>query len=137
MPAELTRRSVPLARLRFSIVSFALLAGCASTVMATDGRTLRLNSPEFRVYVERVFRDQNAVAIALAFAQDEASGDRYDTLLEFEDALLTACAELNALAAARRDCRALGVREQARMATTAPGCEATTQEIQEVLDAIR
>ena len=137
MPAELTRRPVPLARLRFSIVSFALLAGCASTVMATDGRTLRLNSPEFRVYVERVFRDQNAVAIALAFAQDEASGDRYDTLLEFEDALLTACAELNALAAARRDCRALGVREQARMATTAPGCEATTQEIQEVLDAIR
>jgi hypothetical protein len=122
--------------LRFSIVPLALLAGCASTVTATDGRTLRLNSPEFRVYVERVFRDQNAVATALAFAQDEASGDRYDTLLEFEDALLTASAELNALAAARRDCRALGVREQARMATTAPGCEATTQEIQEVLDAI-
>ncbi len=123
--------------LRFSIVSLALLAGCASTVTATDGRTLRLDSPEFRVYVERVFREQNAAATALAFAQEEASGVRYDRLLEFEDALLTACAELNALAAARRDSRALGVREQARMATTAPGCEATTQGIQESLDAIR
>lgn len=122
--------------LRFSIVPLALLAGCASTVTATDGRTLRLDSPEFRVYVERVFREQNAVATALAFAQDEASGIRYDTLLEFEDALLAACAELNALAAARRDDRALGLREQARMATTAPGCEATTQRTQEALDAL-
>lgn len=86
--------------------------------------------------MERVFREQNAVATALAFAQDEASGVRYDTLLEFEDALLTACAELNALAAARRDSRALGVREQARMATTAPGCEATTQGTQEALDEL-
>ena len=122
--------------LRFSIVSLALLTGCASTVTATDGRTLRLNSPEFRVYVERVFREQNAVATALAFSQDEASGVRYDTLLELEDGLLAACAELNALAAARRDSRALGVREQARMATTAPGCEATTQRTQEALDAL-
>jgi len=122
--------------LRFSIVPLALLAGCASTVTATDGRTLRLNSSEFRVYVERVFREQNAAATALAFAQEEASGIRYDTLLEFEDALLAACAELNALAAARRDDRALGVREQARMATTAPGCEATTQRTQEALDAL-
>ena len=103
--------------LRFSIAPLALLAGCASAVTATDGRTLRLDSPEFRVYVERVFREQNAVATALAFAQDEASGIRYDTLLELEDALLAACAEINALAAARRDGRSLGVREQARMAT--------------------
>ena len=123
--------------LRLSIVPLVLLAGCASTVTATDGRTLRLDSPEFRVYVERVFREQNAVATALAFAQEEASGDRYDTLRESEDALLAACAELNALAAARRGSRALGVREQARMATTAPRCEATTQGIQEALDAIR
>ena len=127
----------PVPTLRFSIATLALLAGCAGTVTATDGRSLRLDSPEFRNYVEHVFREQNEVATTLAFAQDEASGIRYDTLLEAEDALLAACADINALAAARRDGRALGVRDQARMAATAPGCEATTQRTREALDASR
>jgi hypothetical protein len=101
-----------------------------------DGRTLALNSTEFREYVERVFREQNQAATALAFAQDESSGARYETLLELEDALLEACADLNEVAAARRDDRALGLRRQARMAATAPSCESTTRQTQEALDAL-
>ncbi len=101
-----------------------------------DGRTLALNSTEFREYVERVFREQNQAATALAFAQDEASGTRYETLLALEDALLEACADLNALAAARRDDRALGLRRQARMAATAPGCESSTSRTEERLERL-
>ena len=125
-----------MATLRFSIVTFTLLAGCATTITTMDGRTLRLNSLEFRDYFERVFREQNQVATTLAFAQDEASRIRYETLLQLEDALLEACADVNALAAARRDNRALGLRLQARMATTAPSCEATTRRTREALDAL-
>ncbi len=101
-----------------------------------DGRALALNSAEFQDYVERVFREQNQAAIALAFAQDEASGIRYETLLQLEDALLDACADLNVLATARRDNRALGLRLQARMATMAPSCEAATRQTEEALDAL-
>ncbi len=101
-----------------------------------DGRTLALNSSEVREYVERVFREQNQAATALAFAQDDASGTRYETLLELEDVLLEACAGLNELAAARRDDRALGLRQQARMAATAPSCESTTRRTREALDAL-
>ncbi|MEE8542915.1 MAG: hypothetical protein V3S94_03585 [Gammaproteobacteria bacterium] len=125
-----------MAILRFSIVTLALFAGCASTITTMDGRTLTLTSPEFRAYVERVFREQNQAATALAFAQDESSGPRYETLLELEDALLEACADLNEVAAARRDDRALGLRRQARMAATAPNCESTTRQTQEALDAL-
>ncbi len=118
------------------MVIFALITGCATTITTMDGRTLALNSTDFREYVERVFREQNQAATALAFAQDESSGARYETLLELEDALLEACADLNEVAAARRDDRALGLRRQARMAATAPGCESTTRQTQEALDAL-
>ena len=121
---------------RLSLVTFALLAGCATTISTVDGRTLTLNSPEFREYVERVFREQNQAATALAFAQDDASGARYETLLQLEDVLLEACASLNALAAARRDNRVLGLRRQARMATTVPSCESMTRQTQEAFDAL-
>jgi len=122
--------------LRFSIVSLALLAGCAATITAMDGRRLRLNSVDFRVYLEQVFREQNSVATALAFAQDEVRGTGYESLLQLEDVLLDACADLNALAAARRDNRALSLRERARMAATAPGCEVTTQRTRAALDVL-
>ncbi len=125
-----------MAILRFSIVTFALFAGCATTISTVDGRTLTLNSPEFRVYVERVFREQNQAATELAFAQDDASGARYETLLQLEDVLLEACASLNALAAARRDNRVLGLRRQARMATTVPSCESTTRQTAEQLERL-
>ncbi len=125
-----------MATLRFNIVTLALLAGCATTITTMDGRTLTLNSPQLRDYVERVFREQNRVATALAFAQDEASGTRYETLLRLEDALLEVCADLNALAAARRDNRALSLRRQATMAMTAPSCESTTRRTEAALDVL-
>ncbi|MEE8248635.1 MAG: hypothetical protein V3R59_00245 [Gammaproteobacteria bacterium] len=133
--SELKDRSA-VAILRFSIVTFVLFAGCATTITTMDGRTLALNSSEVREYVERVFREQNQAATALAFAQDDASGTRYETLLKLEDVLLEACAGLNELAAARRDDRALGLRQQARMAATAPSCESTTRRTRETLDAL-
>jgi hypothetical protein len=88
-----------------------------------------VSSREFRGYVERVFREQNQAATALAFAQEGAEGTDYERLLELEDTLLEACAELNALASARRDDRAPGLREQGRMARTAPECESATRRV--------
>ena len=88
------------------------------------------------MYVERVFREQNQAATALAFAQDDASGARYETLLQLEDVLLEACASLNALATARRDNRVLGLRRQARMATTVPSCESMTRQTAEQLERL-
>ena len=125
-----------MASLRLSALGFILLAACAGTVTTRDGRALRLSSPAFREYVEQVFREQNQVVTALAFAQADASGSRFDTLIELEDELLAACAELNALAVARRDDVVLGLRQQARMAATAPDCESTTARSRQVLNTL-
>jgi len=94
---------------------------------------LSISSSEFSAYIQYVFREQNQTAIALAFAQEAAAADR-ERLLALEDALLKACTELNALAAARRDDNAPGLRRQARMARTAPTCEAATLEVRAALD---
>ena len=119
---------------RFFIVSVILLAGCAGSITTTDGRVLSFNSSEFSDYFQYVFREQNQTATALAFAQEAAVVDR-ERLLTLEDALLGACAELNALASARRDDNVPGLRQQARMARTAPACEAATLEVRAALDA--
>jgi hypothetical protein len=82
---------------------------------------LRLTSPEFRAYVERVFRDQNRIADELAFALEGPSSDA--ALARAEERLLAACAGVNELATARRDDAELGVRASVRAARTVPGCE--------------
>ena len=105
----------------------AALAGCVSTISTLDGRDLRLSSPEFRQYFERVFREQNAVATELAFVQGEAI-NRGD-LLTLEDDLLDACAGLNELALARRDGRSLSRRRQASLARTVPTCETAVADV--------
>jgi hypothetical protein len=110
-------------------VAFAL-PGCATVVTVADGRELAIRSPEFRNYVEHVFREQNRVATALLFAQEEAEGGRAQTLLGLEDSLLLACAGLNELAAARRDERPVSIARQARVAREAPGCEAATLSVE-------
>jgi len=114
-------------RLGFTLAGLVLLAGCVGTVMTADGRRISIRSVEFEGYVERVFREQSQIATALAFAQEVATGARYERLLEAEDALLEACAALNELASARRDGRSLGLRDQRRMALTTPNCESATQ----------
>jgi hypothetical protein len=104
----------------------AALTGCVS-VSTADGSRLRLTSDEFRAYVERVFREQNRVADAVAFALDEpgAAAD----LAAAEQRLLDACAGVNELATAQRDEQRLGVRRSASAARTVPQCEAATRAV--------
>ena len=111
------------------------VTGCAGVDTVDDGR-LRLGSPEFRDYVERVFREQNRLADELAFALvdlPEPDGPRGRALTEAEDRLRSACEPLNALALARRDERRLGPFAQARLARRAPECEAAADATQAVL----
>ncbi len=119
---------------RLSILFLAALAGCASTVTTLDGRNLRLSSPEFRVYFERVFREQNEVVTTLAFAQSDAVDG--SEMAALEDELLAACAELNELAVARRDGRSVSLRRQAGLAATAPACEAAVADVRRRLAAL-
>ncbi len=116
-----------MAACRLSILFLAALTGCASTVTSLDGRQLRISSPEFRSYVERVFREQNEVATALAFAQTDAADG--SELVALEDDLLAVCAELNELAVARRDGRSVSMSRQATLAATAPACEAAVADV--------
>jgi sensor c-di-GMP phosphodiesterase-like protein len=107
------------------------LAGCAA-VPTADGQRLRLGSTEFRDYVERVFREQNRVADAAAFAL-EVPGSQDAELAAAEQALLAACAGVNELATARRDQLSLGALNSARAARTVPGCERATRDVDALL----
>ena len=100
------------------------LQGCAAVATA-GGEQLALRSPEFRSYVERVFREQNRVADELAFALEAAPGRA--ELTAAEQALLTACAGVNELATSRRDDRRLGVGARIAAARSVPDCERATQ----------
>jgi hypothetical protein len=101
----------------------AALAGCASVVTA-DSERLRLAEPEFRAYVERVFREQNWVADALAFAVE--GGTAPPALAAAEQTLLAACAGVNELATAQRDSSRLGLRRSVALARSVPECERAT-----------
>ena len=116
-----------------SVVLCALvsLSGCAA-VPTADGQRLRLGSTEFRDYVERVFREQNRVADAAAFAL-EAPGSQDAELAAAEQALLSACSGVNELATARRDQQRLGVRKSARAARTVPDCERAMRKVDALL----
>ena len=106
------------------------LAGCAS-VTTVDGQRLGLASPDFRAYVERVFREQNRVASDLGFALE----DRADpALTAAEDELLAACAGVNELATLRRDQQRTGVRRGAAAARTVPDCERATRDARAALE---
>lgn len=108
------------------LVLLVLGGGCAVTTAGGD--RLAVGSAAFRAYVERVFRAQNRVASELAFAleADGVDAGRAAELENAERALLDACAEVNALAAARRDGRSLGAARQAAAARSAPECERAT-----------
>jgi hypothetical protein len=73
-----------------ALVLLLILSGCAA-VPTADGQRLSLRSDEFREYVERVFREQNRVADAVAFALD-APGAQDAELAAAEQKLLAACA---------------------------------------------
>jgi len=102
-----------------------ILSGCAA-VPTADGQRFRLRSAEFRSYVERVFREQNRVADALAFALD-APGEQDAELAAAEQQLLAACAGVNELATARRDQQRLGMSDSLGAARSVPDCERATR----------
>ena len=102
-----------------------VLHGCAA-VSTVGGERLKLTSPEFPAYVERVFRDQNRVADEIAFALDAVPPRA--GLAAAEQALIEACALVNELATARRDQRRLGLRRSTAGARSVPACERATQE---------
>jgi len=104
-----------------------ILLGCAA-VPTADGERLSLRSAEFREYVERVFREQNRVADAVAFAL-EAPGAQESELAAAEQELLAACAGVNELATARRDQQRLGIRSSVRAARSVPECERATRAV--------
>jgi hypothetical protein len=104
------------------LAAAASLSACAVHTLAGD--RLALTSPEFRDYVERVFREQNRVADELAFALEGASpGGPLDAA---EDALIGACALVNELATTRRDEVDLDTRTRAKAVRSAPNCERAT-----------
>jgi hypothetical protein len=130
---------VPL-RILFNLLCLGgAVSGCAAGRVTTpDGTRLALPSAAFRAYAESVFREQNRLADALAFALEDlpaGNGAREQALLDAEAALLTACAPLNELAAARRDERVLGRSEQAKLARQAPVCDAQSRQAQAVLQS--
>jgi len=110
----------------------AIVGNACATVATVDGERLALTSPEFAAYVERVFREQNRVADALAFALEDAPGERPD-FIAAEQALLAACAGVNELATARRDDQSLGLRRSSANARSVPACERAAQEAARLL----
>jgi hypothetical protein len=110
------------------------LQACA--VVTAEGQRLPLTSAELPAYVERVFREQNRVADQFAFALEDAATVPPE-LDAAEQSLLTACAQLNELATARRDGRTLGMRRRAAAARSVPACEETTRQSATMLEAWR
>lgn len=116
--------------------ALAALAGCA-TVTTADGERMAVSSPEFRDYVEAVFRAQNSVASELAFALEDAPVPPVEpadvALAAAETRLLEECARLNEIAVRRRDDERAGVRRGLAAAREAPRCEAATRAAEGVL----
>jgi hypothetical protein len=106
-------------------------------VTTAEGERLRVASPEYRDYVEAVFRAQNRVASELAFALEDAPippvepSDR--ALAAAESRVLAACERLNEVAARRRDEERAGLRRGIAAAREAPRCEAATRAAEAVL----
>jgi hypothetical protein len=118
-------------RLVLLLAATAVVSACAAVVTADDER-LGLASPEFRAYVEQVFREQNELADTLAFAaEDQASPPA--ALAATEQALQVACTGVNELATARRDSRRLGTRRSLDLARSVPGCERAARQARSVL----
>jgi hypothetical protein len=117
-----------MALLRWLPLPWAVLSAACVSVTTLDGDRLAMASPEFRAYVESVFRDQNRVATELALTLDAPglTGDAHAALESAELELLRACGGLNAIAAERRDGRGAGRLAGADAARRAPECERAT-----------
>jgi len=125
---------MPLLRAAALTVAPLILAGCA--VLTADGERLALTSPQFRAYVERVFREQNRVADQFAFALED-NRDVPAGVTAAEQSMQDACAALNELATARRDDRRLSLRQRSASARSVPNSERTMRTSVAPLDAWR
>jgi len=129
VPCRARRRARGLAAL-----AVVVLAGGCARVVTVEGERLGIRSEELRRYVETVFREQNRVATALAFALEDAEDpERIDALEAAEEDLLAACSGLNAIAAARRDGERLRRLQALSAARAAPECERATADAESVL----
>ncbi len=118
-----------------SPLALLALTGCAA-IQTADGDRLAVTSPEFRTYVERIFREQNRVADEVAFALD-APGAEQGPLPAGEQRLLEACSGVNELATARRDEQRLGARRSLEAARSVPKCEEAARSVAALLAAPR
>lgn len=110
------------------------------SVTTLEGERLTAPSSEFRAYVEAVFREQNRVATALAFALESAADADAATQGEIEIAereLIAACEALNEIATERRAGRELSRQRQIDAARSAPQCERATQAAAMILEPAR
>ncbi len=118
-----------------------VLSGCAPYITAANGDRMRANSPEFRDYARQVFERHNEAVTTIAYALDDLESDpdqidRYNGIVDADDRMMDACAELNKLAIARRDDKQLGMSELAGVASSVPDCErATAQATRLISDA--
>jgi hypothetical protein len=116
-----------------------VLATACTSVTTPEGEQLGMASPEFRAYVEAVFREQNRVATELAFALESETLAAPDvaSLEAAEQELLVACEGLNEVAIGRREGRDLGRLRQAAAARRAPQCQSAARDAAALLESIR
>lgn len=123
------------------VAGILVLAACAPYITAANGDRIRANSQEFRDYARQVFEMHNDAVTRIAYALDDLESDpdqidRYNGIVDADDRMMDACAELNNAAVARRDGKQLGLHELAGVASSIPDCErATTQATQLISDA--
>ena len=123
------------------VAGILVLAACAPYITAANGERMRANSQEFRDYARQVFEMHNDAVTRIAYALDDLESDpdqidRYNGIVDADDRMMDACAELNKLAIARRDDKQLGMSELAGVASSVPDCErATAQATRLISDA--
>jgi hypothetical protein len=127
-------------RILKSCVMVILSIACgACAVVIGDGTRLRPGSDAFADYVESVFRQQNEVLSALAFALDaeEPDSTRYVALEQSEAEVLEHCEGLNALATARQRGERVGGLSALGTARRAPECARVAETARALLDSGR
>lgn len=125
--------------LKSCVIAIVSLACGACAVVTGDGTRLRPGSDAFADYVESVFRQQNEVLSALAFALDAADPDSatYVVLEEAEAEVLELCDGLNALATARQRGERVGGLGALGTARRAPECARVSEAARTLLDSAR
>jgi hypothetical protein len=120
-----------------ALTGVVLTAGCVA-VTTLDGERLAMRSPEFRAYVESVFRAQNRVATELAFALESDVGPAAEAELESAElGLIDACAGLNQIAIGRRDGTGRSGLGRVEAARRAPDCERAARAAEAAIASVR